>query len=289
MLNYVLSGKKSKSVVSGDIPELKKSSKAKAKKRKSAVTATVSKADSHINDDDDALLLSDQDVPAQSQPTPKSKDGPVPKKSRLSLEPQSSVAGGFDTALMAQLVATQLSKILPQAVSQHYDALISTKRQEEEQQDSEEDDENGTSSEEEQVSEYSNPQLPTDSQTDLHVFDRISAAVSHPVDDSLPDGISGGLKELIHFVNHTNGYKPAVSTPPVVLMRSSVPTNRISNWTISLPRQPFLGILSISVRNCYVVIRISSLYLQNFIANIKSTVRMLFRRILSFRLIILCV
>ena len=73
--------------------------------------------------DDNALLLSDNEVVTQPKSHPKSpvaKDGPVPKQQRLSLAPTSSATGGFDTSLMASIVAKALKDMLPQAVSQHY-------------------------------------------------------------------------------------------------------------------------------------------------------------------------
>ena len=211
--------------------------KAKPRKRK-AVTpaATVTLADVHAPHEDD-VLLSDNDIVTINKPTvvpvqpttPVIRKDPVPKKmQKLNLQPTATVPGGFDAAMMASLVADQISKLLPQAVSQHYTSLVAEKRKEEEEEDSEmesEDDEEDESSSDEEiptsVSVIPNmpPVLP---QSDFHVLDNISTAVSRPIDESQLEVVPSGLRELVHFVNHTNRYETAVSTPPVSLMRSSV-------------------------------------------------------------------
>ena len=127
---------------------------------------------------EDDILLSDNDVVTTVKPkvVPQKttvttvQEDPVPtKKQRLSLQPSATVPGGFDSGLMATLIADQLKNLLPQAVSAHYNTLVAEKRKEEDEQldsDSEDLEEDESSSEEEiSVSAPAVPQLPFKSST----------------------------------------------------------------------------------------------------------------------------
>ena len=163
-------------------------------------------------------------VPREPSESTVHKESVPPKRQKLSLTPTTSVPGGFEPAMMAALIADQIQKFLPQAVSQHYSTLVAEKRKEEEENESEEEEEEDTSTSEEDVSapmSVVNRAPPVLPQSDFNVLDNISSNVSR-LDETQMDVVPSGLRELVHFVNHTNKYETAVSTPPVSLMRSSI-------------------------------------------------------------------